>query len=293
MASQGRRRRLEIGWLEAAVLTVGYLASLALVYVLGIYVGKGVQQRRLGAEERLIRLPIPEGSGAGDTARSGQEPDLTFYDTLAKGAAAPPARAPRGEGRIIVTDEPGALEPSPAAAAGGAAAGAAPGVDREPASSPAGAARVGMPAAPSPQAEAPTAAREDAPPRAVPTPEAVATARRPPPGVTPEAAATARALAAAPLAPRPSAPSPAPAAPPTAGAWTVQVDATKEAAVAESLARTLRERGYDAFVVKQARGGETWYRVRVGRFPTIERANALVTRLKEREGLPRAFVASE
>ena len=105
MASQGRRRRLEIGWLEAAVLTVGYLASLALVYVLGIYVGKGVQQRRLGAEERLIRLPIPEGSGPGGTARSGQEPDLTFYDTLAKGAAAPPARTPRGEGRIIVTED--------------------------------------------------------------------------------------------------------------------------------------------------------------------------------------------
>jgi cell division septation protein DedD len=59
------------------------------------------------------------------------------------------------------------------------------------------------------------------------------------------------------------------------------------------LVKRLRERGYDAFVVKQARGSETWYRVRVGHLPTLDQANALVSRLKEREGLPRAFVASE
>jgi cell division septation protein DedD len=113
----------------------------------------------------------------------------------------------------------------------------------------------------------------------------VASRSGPPPGVTPEAAATARALLS--LQPVDSPQQTAP------GSWFVQVSATREATSAEQLASKLRERGYKARVVPQARGNETWYQVRVGRFGSIDKANALVSRLRDREGLPSAFVASD
>jgi cell division septation protein DedD len=73
----------------------------------------------------------------------------------------------------------------------------------------------------------------------------------------------------------------------------VQVNATREEETATGLADRLRDRGYDAFIVEQNRDGVVWYRVRVGRLATIEMANALVREIKEREGLPHAFVASD
>jgi cell division septation protein DedD len=108
------------------------------------------------------------------------------------------------------------------------------------------------------------------------------TPRPPVRGVTPEAAATARSGSA-----------PRSQPPPTTGSWSVQVNATREEEMATGLADRLRDRGYDAFIVEQTRDGVVWYRVRVGRLPTIEMANALVREIKEREGLPHAFVASD
>jgi len=64
-------------------------------------------------------------------------------------------------------------------------------------------------------------------------------------------------------------------------------------ALARSLAQRLRERGYDAYVVGQLRDDVRWYRVRVGRLESIEKANELVSRLKEKEGMAQAFVASD
>jgi cell division septation protein DedD len=103
--------------------------------------------------------------------------------------------------------------------------------------------------------------------------------------VTPEAAATVH-------GPGVAKPLVAPAEA-TKGTWSVQVNATKEGELARSLVRRLRERGYDAFIVEQSREGATWYRVRVGRLQSIEMANQLVSKIKEREGLPHAFVASD
>jgi cell division septation protein DedD len=77
------------------------------------------------------------------------------------------------------------------------------------------------------------------------------------------------------------------------GTWSVQVNATQDRGVADRLIADLRARGYDAFIVTQAREGAVWYRVRVGRLRSLEEANALVVELKEREGLPHAFVASD
>lgn len=337
MTGQRARRRIELGWFEAVVLLIGYVASLGLVGVAGIYIGQRAVHQHFGRKERLIRLPISAEDPSAQMEPESGEPDITFYNKLGR------ADVPTGEGRIIVgpprgpeaTGAPGA---GSSRANAGAAAPVAAGratlnepVDRM--GTPADAAAPARPEAPKvpgrgagsgpedPVGEPPNVTAGPAP-STTPgsaervTPEVAATARAPmegvpmaperrpeperdahdaqpvaprapspPPRVTPEAAATARGvLAMQPVTAAPAA---------SRGTWSVQVNATKEESVAKSLAERLRERGYDAFIVEQLRDGVVWYRVRVGRLPSIEMANALVTRIKQREGLPHAFVASD
>jgi cell division septation protein DedD len=104
------------------------------------------------------------------------------------------------------------------------------------------------------------------------------------------------AAAGAPAAPPPQAarsePAAAPAAavatpPPAPGGpeapFTVQVAALRERAEAESIARRLTARGYDAYVVDPQPGGAAVYRVRVGRFADRSEAERVMRRLAQEE----------
>ena len=73
----------------------------------------------------------------------------------------------------------------------------------------------------------------------------------------------------------------------------MQVNATKDQATADRLVSRLSELGYQSFIVKVRLADETWYRVRVGRFPTMEAATAVVMRLKNEERYSRAFLVNE
>jgi cell division septation protein DedD len=90
------------------------------------------------------------------------------------------------------------------------------------------------------------------------------------------------------------------AEPPRAGdewadaGWTVQVNATTNPQQATELARNLRAKGYDAYTVQAPMHGQTWYRVRVGRFGNRDRdkAKELEARLKN-DGLENAYVTPQ
>lgn len=90
------------------------------------------------------------------------------------------------------------------------------------------------------------------------------------------------------------------AEPPRAGeewadaGWTVQVNATTNPQQATELARNLRAKGYDAYTVQAPMRGQTWYRVRVGRFGNRDRdkAKELEARLKN-DGLENAYVTPQ
>ena len=103
MARAAKRRQIELGWFETAVLVVGYVASLAIVGVTGIYVGQRTVQQRLGEKNRAIRLPVAdsgEQSGDGATEPRG-EPAITFYEKLGKAVKEPSEeKAIFKEGRI-------------------------------------------------------------------------------------------------------------------------------------------------------------------------------------------------
>lgn len=75
--------------------------------------------------------------------------------------------------------------------------------------------------------------------------------------------------------------------------WTVQVYATTDPNQATALARRLLAKGYDAYTLQAPMRGQTWYRVRVGRFSNHDRAQEMEQRLKNLEGLEAAYVTSQ
>ncbi len=65
------------------------------------------------------------------------------------------------------------------------------------------------------------------------------------------------------------------------GSWTLQLSAYQDKAEADRFAADLRGRGYAPFVVEAKVAGKgTWYRVRMGRFPTKDAAGRYLSDFK-------------
>ncbi|MGH7896794.1 MAG: hypothetical protein ACREQQ_02515, partial [Candidatus Binatia bacterium] len=85
-----QRGRLEISGGGIVLLGVTTLVATGIVFLLGIYVGKGMIEQRLQQESRVFRLTVPT-PGAGKQ----NEGDVTFWDKLGKGGEpTPPPAAP-------------------------------------------------------------------------------------------------------------------------------------------------------------------------------------------------------
>jgi len=69
------------------------------------------------------------------------------------------------------------------------------------------------------------------------------------------------------------------------GGYAVQIGAFQDKRRAEALLRTLRSRGYRAYVTSAGARKGGWHRVRVGEFETRAQANAIVGQLHSRLGL--------
>lgn len=230
MAREGGGR-FEFGWLGILGMFTVFAAGSVVIFFLGIYVGKGLQESRLAREERVVRLPVSPGESGAETAREASE---------VPAAGALPAATVGVSLAVRSAVEPAAT------------------------SSPAPVAVATPPAAAPPVVEVPPTAAPVIAARPAPTPETLARAE----------------------APRPT-------AKPGGKSWSVQVNATKDQATADRLVNRLSELGYQAFIVRVRLADETWYRVRVGRFPTMEAATAVVMRLKNEERYSRAFLVNE
>jgi cell division septation protein DedD len=68
-----------------------------------------------------------------------------------------------------------------------------------------------------------------------------------------------------------------------AGAFTVQVAAVQERSEADTIARRLTTKGYDAYVTAPAPGAPRVFRVRVGRFRDRREAESAAARLEKEE----------
>lgn len=207
--------RFEFGWLEVLGLILVFAGGSAVVFFLGVFVGKGLQESRLAREERVVRLPVeglpaevaprvPVEAGSADRPA---EPGASGVRLSVRG----PELRPSGDVAGLPTPAPGTLI-------------------------------------------LPTVVLE--PPR--PSPSAVV-------GVAQGAG----------------------------GRWSVQVNATRDAPTAKRLVDYLRARGFDAYEVRVDVRGETWYRVRVGRYSTMQEATAMVVRLRNEEQSSRAFLVED
>jgi cell division protein FtsN len=92
----------------------------------------------------------------------------------------------------------------------------------------------------------------------------------------------------------PAPPSGAAALPPQAstGRWTVYASPSRDRLAIEHERAALRAKGYPAEVVTLRRDGDTWYRIRVGRYATQAQADEASRRLRT-DGVGHAFVQSE
>jgi cell division septation protein DedD len=261
-----KQARPGLSFLDRLLLFAAWLVTCGLVYLFGFYVGKSTQPVTPRPVERVVRLPVtapPPPPGQRPPDRT----ELTFYDAL-------------GGERAGGTDMP---PPGPTAKAGPPAKPDVPAkIDAPPSETapPAPPATTARPPAPPPASQPSTAA----PPRAAP-PRAPATS--PPPVASGRPSASEWGAGE---------PAPSPPVPPRAsegGSWSVLANPTRDEGEAQQLVDRLRGRGYDASLVRMTREGDTWYRVRVGRYPTQQRATDMVRQLRERDGVARAFVAED
>ncbi len=77
---------------------------------------------------------------------------------------------------------------------------------------------------------------------------------------------------------------------PEKSVWSVQVKAFARQRDASDLAKRLKGKGYDAYVVAIQIKGRTWYRVRVGHLATQRDAQGLLLKLKRKEKYTRAII---
>lgn len=75
--------------------------------------------------------------------------------------------------------------------------------------------------------------------------------------------------------------------------WSVQISAVPAKTAADALMQRLKDNGYDSYVVKAEVKGQSYYRVRVGRFDTQADADSARQSLADKEGYHDAYLAGD
>ncbi len=243
MAERGPRHRFELTRLEIGGVVVSATATLFVVFLLGVYAGRGMDAREAANDQRLVRLPVASATddqGAGDK--------WTFDETAPEraGRAQQNASAPPREGGASDKQQSdGTVAPHEAAE-----------VARGEKAEPGAAAR-----AAESHETGERHADESAHAAAKETDHAERQAARGANVVTEPTPHARIAVAIVSAAPSPAS---------AGGDWSVQVTATRDPRTAEAMVQRLKAHGWQAYVQRVQRGASTLYRVRVGRFPTLE-----------------------
>lgn len=306
-------------------LLIAGIVVMGAVFVLGVVVGKKLAGNAQTAEAPDLLSALDANAQALQEVQ--KEPPLTFQDELTRKSGSPAATEPKPAKPATPTTKPAApatasaaptAKPAPATATTTAAATpaakpapAAPPAAEKPAEKPAEHAETGLspadeeyaalaqanrsqPAAEKP-AEKPAAKPAEKPaPAEKPTATAVApvAAPKPAPGPTGEENVPTRtttpsgglkeAIARATQHPAETAPG---------GAFTLQLSAFQTKEEADRFAGRLRDRGYAPYIVTaEVPKKGTWYRVRMGSFPSKDAATRYLTDFKRETQLD-AFVA--
>jgi cell division septation protein DedD len=269
-------------------LLIAGIVVMGAVFVLGVVVGKKLAGNAQAAAAPDLLSALDANAQALQEVQ--KEPPLTFQDELTRKAAEPaapePKKAPATKPAVTASATP-APKPTPAAAAAPAVPAVKPPSAEKPTEQPGSAEKqetafnsadeelAALAAMKKPQAPA-------AAPAPKPTPGAVAEETVPTRTATP-AGGLKEAIA------RATTQRPAEAVP--GGAFTIQLSAFQTREEADRFAGRLRDRGYAPYIVaaKVANKG-TWYRVRMGSFPSRDAATRYLSDFKRETQLD-AFVA--
>lgn len=244
---------------QLVLVTGGFVLSSFLVFLLGIVVGQGIEERKLlKQEEPLVKVPIqpPAASAKPGEGTPSKDDQLTFYDTLGKGGAPTAKEPPPPEKPVNLKPAketpPEVKEVKPIKA---------PAVDAGPTAKETKTAK-----APGVEAAAPQKkeAKETVEKPAVEKLEAASKTSEDEKGKTD-----------------------------AARVWTVQVNAFPDERSAQRLVERLKQKGYDAYLVTANFNGRDWYRVRVGHFPARAQAKELVEQLQTKENFTKAIAVSK
>jgi cell division septation protein DedD len=283
---------------QVVVVATGFAATCVLVFLLGILVGQGIEERKLmKQEEPLVKVPLqPLAPGAKSAPGAPAKDELTFYDTLAKTSGPQaPASAPAKEAKPAEKASKQAEKASKPEAQ--EAKEPKPEVKEAPDTKPA--TKEIKTAKTSAAAEAPaqktkengekSAATEDAKngkTEAAPTAKAGQETSK-------VAQETPKAAQDVPKAASKAAQEEKAKSDASGRAWAVQVNAYPEESRAQRLVERLKEKGYDAYVVTANVKGKDWYRVRVGHFGTRSQTKGLLEEIQTKENFPKAIAVSK
>jgi DedD protein len=276
---------------QVVSLLIAGIIVMGAVFVLGVVVGKQLAGNAQAAAAPDLLSALDANAQALQQAREAESP-LTFQDELMRKSGSDPA--PAKPGTVTVAIPPPAPKPKPVEPP---AAVAEPTEDNPPAPSPTD----------DDYAPSTTAKATEPKPAPKPAEPKVADSKPAPKPAEPKVAdskpiATPAKVASAPVATRTTpaaggmkdaiaraAQQPTEAVP--GGAFTLQLSAFQNRPEAERFAAKLRDRGYAPFIVAaEVPGKGTWYRVRMGSFPSKDAASRYLTDFK-RETQLQAFVA--
>ena len=239
---------------QLLILAVWFTVTSVVIFFLGILIGQGVEERKLlKKEEPLIKIPVqPLSEGSAAPGTPGKE-EMTFYRELAKEA---PSGAPATRVEPAKESRPAEKTVKPLGKE------TKPSVQEE---------KVAVAEKVAKVKPIEKAKEKTAPEKTVPIAEVKKETATPKP---PQTEGTKTGTEA------------------RGKVWAVQVNAYPLERDAKSLAKKLKDKGYDAYVVPTNIKGKDWYRVRVGRLGTQEEAKALQEKLKTRENFTKSITTS-
>ena len=258
---------------QLVILATGFTLTSVLVFLLGILIGQGIEERKLlKQEEPLVKVPLqPQTPGSKSAQGAPAKDELTFYNTLAKSpSGAQPARAQPAK-EVKSAEKEAKLEVKEAKPA-------------KPEPKEAKEAKETKPAV--------KEVKEVKAARASGSEEAPATAQKAKEKAEAEKSAAAETKKPVPAQRVAEAEKPKAETAPQDGSWTVQVNAFPDERSAQRLVERLKQKGYDAYMVTTNIKGRDWYRVRVGHFAARAQAKELQEDLQTKENFTKAITVS-
>ena len=258
---RGKDKRYYFTLGQMVLLGTAFTLTALVIFFLGIFIGKGIEARKLiKPEEPLIKIPVkPSARPSAGAAAVPPKEELTFYDTLTKSPQVHPTveeKVKEGKGSRKATEKHLDKSVSPVAETTKGT--------KEPEKSVKPELKDGKTEAKANGAAGTQKVADKKAEKATPSAEVAKVTPAPENAEQKEAGKT----------------------------WSVQLNAFPDEKSAKQLVDRLKNKGYNAVISEARNKGKVWYRVRVGKYGSREEADKALENFKTRENFDKAFATS-